>query len=83
MTPRQCDLFDPLIGLLVVMPYDRRHGTHAFIGPNRTLCCACHGAYRGRLPECEATRITRHIDEFGTPTVPFTLVSSVSHQEED
>ena len=37
---RQGDLFDPLIGLSVIGPFDRQHGTAAFVGRNRTVRCA-------------------------------------------
>jgi hypothetical protein len=82
--PRQLDLFDRLIGLPVVMRHDRGHGTHAFIGRNRALCCTWCGEGRGQVSEAGADLIQRFVDEFGTLDVPFTLVNSVSpHQEED
>jgi hypothetical protein len=81
--PRQCDLFDPLIGLQVVLPHDRQHGTGAFIGQNRTLCWARCGADRGHLPAAEASLIANAIHEFGTPTVPIALRHSVFTTEEE
>jgi hypothetical protein len=70
---RQGDLFDPLIGLSVIGPFDRQHSTTAFVGPNRTVRCTCHGEPRGLLSDNDADLISRFICEFGPLMEPIAL----------
>jgi hypothetical protein len=70
---RQGDLFDPLVGLPVIGPFDRQHGTAAFVGRNRTVLCACHGEPRGQLSDNDADLISHFISEFGPVIDPIAL----------
>jgi hypothetical protein len=70
---RQGDLFDPLVGLAVIAPSDKQHGTAAFVGRNQVVLCACHGESRGQLSDSDASLIFHFISEFGSATVPIAL----------
>jgi len=81
--PRQCDLFDSLVGLAVVTQHRAGHGTLAFVGANHKLRCSWCGDDRGQLSEADANLIANAIPEFGTLDVPIALRHSVLTPEEE
>lgn len=70
---RQGDLVAPLIGLPLIGPFDKQHGTIAFVGRNRVVMCACHNERRGQLSDNDADLISPFALDFEPMLEPIAL----------